>query len=138
MGEKFSCWSKCKKEKIDVNIKLLELSKESIDKTTGFIRHILNHEILPSNLFCEKCEMFFIKHFNEINSIFKSPVLPFYAMQEISMKLRNTNRIPNQFKKSLKSGVFFLFDVKEDQLNNFEQSIKTIEDLQIELEEYYA
>ena len=121
------------------NTKLLEQVKEANNKTINFIKYILKNEVNPSDDFCEECEIFFIKRFKDIHSLFHSPTSSF-TIWDMIMESSNIsiNEIPNRLKNSLKPGLFVSFNVKEEQLRCFEESIEKIEVLQKKLDEYYV
>jgi len=121
------------------NTEVLKMVKETNYKTTGFIEHILINEVNPSEDFCKECEIFFIKQFKDICSLFQSPTLPF-NIWDIIMKSqnRNINELPSQFKKSLKYGLLVSFNIEACQLDCFKRSSEVIENFQIKLEEYYV
>ena len=134
-GEKFSCLDDYK---IYDNGKLLKLARKTGRKTIGFIKFILTHEVIPSDSFCEKCEKFFVKQFKGIYTLFQSPLPQLFARQIMNSKPLAIDKVQYMFKNPLEPDILFIFGIKEEQLGCFEQSIKTIEDLQIELEEYHA
>ena len=137
--ENFTDWfNSCFQPKTCDDQILLGKLKNTHAKTRDFIKHALDNKIMPSNDFCVKCEVFFVRFFKNTFSLFQTDVSINTKLQDIFANHSNINEMEKRLKESLIPGFFFSFDVRKEQLGYLEEYVDKIEEIQIELGRYYA